>query len=1115
MNFYPCYGFSIEKKRGRPSVRNGLTTRLKSKLIMRINIVISLIILTCLHVSAKVNAQKFSITAKDAAIELVFEQIAQKSGYDFFYDARQIKAAKPVTLNLKDAELKAILDACFKEQPFSYSIQNKTIVVTTIPATSDKKSSNQASAAAVIIKGKVTDKQNMPLEGVSVRIKGSNTGTLTDKSGNYSIEAEPNGVIIFSYIGYQTFEIRINNQTEINMTMVENTSQLEEQVIKGYYTTTKELNTGNVSEVKAEAISRQPITDVLSALQGQIPGLFIQQNSGVGGREFTVRLRGQNSLANGNEPLYIVDGVPFNSTTLNTTRVTLGASSVSSPFAAINPADIESIQVLKDADATAIYGSRGANGVIIINTKRGKTGSTTVDVNVYTGSGNVTRMRPLLNTEEYLAIRREALKNDNATPGPSDYDLNGGFALNKYTDWQDLLIGNTAKINDAQLAFSGGSVFTRFRLAGGFHKEGTVYPGSFYTQRASGSASFSHVSENNRLKIDFAGIYSNNVSKLPGTDLARLIFLAPNAPDVYTETGALNFANNIWTNPLVSTIHRNSENSNNLNVNANLSFEIVKGLVVKSGLGFNSAKFEQSHIQPATSFNNVGFTPAQIAQARRHAFSTTNVRTYVLEPQISYSKEIKEGVLDALVGATYQETNNTRLSQSASGFATDEIMNNLFAAATVAITENPIVKYRYNAVYGRLGYTYQQKYVINLTGRRDGSSRFGPGNQFGNFGAIGAAWLFGKENFIKKNISFLSSGKLRASVGSTGNDKLEDYKYLSTYSTYAFTYQGNPSQIPSQLTNPYFAWERVNKLEVGMDIGFMEEQINLSASWYRNRTVNQLVGYSLSDVTGFKTVQANLPAVLQNSGLELEAGFHLASKTGFGWQTSVNLTVPRSKLVAFPNIVGSGTYANRYEVGMPLEIRKLYHYTGVDPTTKLYTFQDVNKDGTISSPQDLQVARVGQDYYGAWTNTFTYKRLQLDVLIIFARQMGAITPFNGFPGAYNGGTGNQPKSILNGTDYQQPYTQTFTGPIATQLLLFRSSDSQLADASYLRLRNISLSWKFAEKWKFMKLGRAFAQCQNLFTITDFKGLDPETSRNAYLDVVPPLRVVTLGLQFML
>ncbi|WP_169304437.1 SusC/RagA family TonB-linked outer membrane protein [Pedobacter frigoris] len=1067
-----------------------------------------------MQVSAATFGQRITINQQNAPLSSVLKEIRKQSGYDIYADSKVISKDQKVSVALSDVSLEEALTATFKNLNITYKIDGKIISI--------KRKENPsffenlvARFQEIDVSGKVVDETGKGLAGANVKVKGTNKVTTSNQDGEFLLQkVEENTVLEISYLGYVTKEIKSSKNLGIIRLDVA-TSDLEEVTInKGYYTTTKELNTGNVSEVKSDAIARQPITDILSAIQGNVPGLFIQQNSGVGGREFTVRLRGQNSLGNGNEPLYIVDGVPFNSTPLNSTRVTVGASSVSSPFAAINPADIESIQVLKDADATAIYGSRGANGVIIINTKRGQSGSTTVDVNVYSGVGNVTRTRPLLNTQEYLGIRREAFKNDNATPGPSDYDLNGTFALDKYTDWQELLIGGTAKVNDAQLAFSGGSQQTSFRFAGGFHKEGTVFPGDFYTQRASGSAAFAHTSKNNRLKLDFSGLYANNISRLPGTDLARFIFLAPNSPDVYTESGGLNFANYTWVNPLITAVEQNREASSNLNTNAKLSFQPVKGLFFKTGLGFNSVKFDQTHKQPTPSFNTEGFTVEQIRLKRTYNLSTSNLQTYVLEPQLSYTTNIKGGMFDAILGGTYQETTNSRLSQNASGFANDEVMNNLLVATAVSITENPIIKYRYNAIYGRIGYSYQQKYVINLTGRRDGSSRFGPGKQFGNFGAVGAAWLFGKEDFFK-NFPILSSGKLRASFGTTGNDKLVDYQYLSTYTGYAFTYQGNPSQFPSQLTNPYFAWERVNKLEVGMDVGMMDEQINITASWYRNRTINQLVGYSLSEVTGFKSIQANLPAVLQNSGVEMEVSFDLQKKRGLNWNTSLNLTFPRSKLVAYPNLAGSGTYANRYEVGMPLEIRKLYRYTGVDPNTKLFTFEDVNKDGLISSPQDLRISKIGQDFYGAWNNNVTYKRLQLDVVVTFAKQTGAITPFNNLPGAYGGGTGNQLKSILNGEDYPQSYSQNFTTPIANQMLLYRFSDSQLADASYLRLRNVSLSWKFSEDWKFMRLGKVFIQCQNLLTITNFQGLDPETSRIAYQDVVPPLRVATLGLQFML
>jgi TonB-linked SusC/RagA family outer membrane protein len=1076
--------------------------------IMKLAILIITVFL--MQVSASSNAQ-ITLHAKKESLRKVLKSISKQSGYDLVYTDQDLNKAIPVNLSLDNANIETALSACFEGQPLVYKILDKTVMVKK-KETPSFLDNLVARFAAVDVRGVVVDGESgLALAGASVKVKGSGKATTTGSDGAFYLPGvDEKDVIVVSFIGYVAQELKAKKDLgDIRLEMASSDLQ-EVEINKGYYKTTKELNTGNISELKSEAISRQPITDALAALQGQVPGLFIQQTSGAPGRAFTVRLRGQNSISNGNDPLYILDGVPFNSTPLN--RITGAAGSTASPFADINPSDIESIQVLKDADATAIYGSRGANGVILINTKKGAVGKTRVDANVYVGSGTVTRMRELLNTEEYLTMRRSAFKNDNVAIGASDYDLNGTFDVNKYTDWQKILIGGTGRLQDAQLAFSGGNNLTRYRLSGGYHNETTVFPGDNYTRKGYGLASFNHVSENSKLKFDFSGTYTGGQSKLPATDMAQFIFLAPNSPDIYTENGKLNFANNTWANPFIQIAYRNKEITSNLNTNANISYQIITGLEIRSNVGFNSVKLDASNIVPATSFNTEGQTAAQIALSRSHTFSTNNLRTYIIEPQISYSTSIFTGALDILIGSTYQETNQNVLSQTASNFVSDDLIENLTSATSIRTNENPITKYRYNAIYGRVGYTYKNRYVLNLTGRRDGSSRFGPGKQFGNFGAIGAAWLFGNEDFVKTNLDFISFGKLRGSIGSTGNDKLPDYRYLSTYMSYAFTYQGNNSLYPNQLTNPFFGWEKVNKIEAALDLSFFENKLSINATWYRNRTSNQLVGYSLPDITGFRIIQANLPAVVQNTGLEFEVAFK-ATKASVSWNTSINVSVPRSKLVSYPNLQGS-SFASRFVIGMPIDTRQYFRFTGVDPATNLYTFEDKNADGKITNPQDLYPIRVGQDLFGGWSNTVSYKSLSLDVLISFAKQTGQVIPINSIPGMYSEGLGNQPKSILN-NGYPQPLTQSFASPATTQLVSYLSSNGMFSDASYIRFRNVSLSYRLIENKRNINLARIFIQCQNLLTITNFKGLDPETARLGLLNTVPPVRMITAGLQFSL
>jgi hypothetical protein len=423
--------------------------------------------------------------------------------------------------------------------------------------------------------------------------------------------------------------------------------------------------------------------------------------------------------------------------------------------------------------------------------------------------------------------------------------------------------------------------------------------------------------------------------------------------------------------------------------------------------------------------------------------------------------------------------------------------------------------YRYDAIYGRLSYNVDDKYVVNLTARRDGSSRFGPGKQFGDFGAAGIAWIFTKERFIENNFSFLSFGKFRGSYGTTGNDQIGDYQYLSTYSPISSTYQAVSGLSPTQLTNPYFAWELVKKLEGGIDFGFLKDRILIGATYYRNRTGNQLVGEPLPEVTGFSSVQFNLPAVVQNSGAELTLNTINIKSKNFLWKMSANLTVPSNKLVAFPDLINFPAYSLVYVVGKSLFISQLYHSTGVDPQTGLYSFATKNANGIPSAPQDWVVTKpITQKCYGGIQNSFSYKGFQLNIFIQYVNQLGHNYKYYfGYPGYVNN---NEPTAVLN--RWTKPgdiaVTQRFGQAYGTEgntYNYFQVSDGVITDASFLRLKNLALSYTLPTNWNskmHLQNFKVYLQCQNLVTITKYLGIDPETGGMG----LPPLRMITAGVQ---
>ncbi len=436
---------------------------------------------------------------------------------------------------------------------------------------------------------------------------------------------------------------------------------------------------------------------------------------------------------------------------------------------------------------------------------------------------------------------------------------------------------------------------------------------------------------------------------------------------------------------------------------------------------------------------------------------------------------------------------------------------NLASAFSVITLKDQQTDYKYQAFFGRLNYSYKERYIVNLTGRRDGSSRFGPGRQFATFGAVGAAWLFGDESFIKDK-SILSFGKLRGSYGITGNDQIGDYQFLDTYLSSGVSYAGVIGLQPTRLYNPNFGWETNKKLEVALETGFFKDRVFLTLGWYNNLSSSQLVGIPMPATTGFNSLQGNLDATVQNRGVEVTLRTVNFQKSYFNWTTNFNISVAKNKLLSFPELEGS-TYRNQFVIGQALNIQKVYHYTGLDPQTGVFTFEDTNGDGNTDAMDKQTVKDFNPTFFGGLSNQFTYKRWQLDFLLQFVKQQNYTSAsMAGLPGTMN----NQPVEVLNHwqvagdtTGFQQ-YSAGYNGNVLDAFYKYYESDAVIGDASYVRLKNVSITYKVPEKWLFGASCRVTLEGQNLWTFTSYKGRDPEFKLSGYL---PPLRVISAGLQF--
>lgn len=1093
--------------------RAAATDRSHFQILLTMKLTAFFLAFLALQVTARVSGQTLSLTLKNAPFKKAIEEIGRQTSYDFSYSDEILKLAKPVSVNLRNVPLEVALKDIFSKQVLTYEIADKIIIIRqkhAIPARSPDAGSRQN------ISGQVLDNTGRPLENVTVAVKGTSLETFTNAGGRYTLADVPdNAVLQFRYVGFDLLEI-VADRPIINVILNPAVSTLEEIVIsKGYYTTTKELNTGSVSTVTAKEISGQPITNPVVALQGRVSGMYISQSSGVPGSGINVQLRGRNSIANGNEPLYVVDGVPFPSSSL--ANMPSGAYAIS-PFNSINMDNIESFEILKDADATAIYGSRGANGVVLITTKKGSSGKTKVDLNINSGISSVPKKLDLLNTEQYVAMRNEAFNNDGAKVGNTDYDMNGAWGdINRYTDWQEVLVGKNASMNNAMLNISGGSQQTQFVFGGSYRRETTVFPGDFANRKIGSHFNISHQSENKRFRAVFGGTYTIDNNRLPIDDFTSKILLAPNTPNLFNSDGSLNWQNSTWENPLAILRQTSTSESYNLNSTLSLSYELTRGLQIKSRFGYNDMNMNQKVIIPSTSYNPT----LNQDILRQNRMGTGKNRSLIAEPSMNYNLTTKYGKIESLLGLTFQRDNLEQVQRQASGFSSDALIDNIGAATTVRLTGFVSSVYKYNAIFARIGYSYDNKYLLNITGRRDGSSRFGAGKQFGNFGAIGAAWVFSKENFIKETMPFLSYGKIRTSYGITGNDQLGNYQFLSTYTSSTTTYQGTAGLSPTRHSNSDYGWENVKKWELALETGFLNNGILFNIGSYRNRTTNQLVGYALPAYTGFNTVKANLPAIIENTGIEADITTKIIDGQKFKWSVSANLTVPKNKLVSYPNLATS-TYAQTYIIGQPIMLRRMYTYTGIDPTTGLYSFKDFNQDGAVIYADDAKPKFMGQKYFGGMSNSLSYKGFQLDFLFQFVKQNGFRFDANIVPGAVDV-TSNISKSVYENRSTNvtpnklQKLTQNFSSTISDRYYTYyRQSDGVVGDASFIRMKNVSLSYLVKQN-HLRSLGisnlRIYFLGQNLFTITSYDGLDPE---NSYLNVgilnLPPLRVYTIGVQ---
>jgi TonB-linked SusC/RagA family outer membrane protein len=1080
--------------------------------IMRIAVFCSALLIFSSSLIAAVPSMGQSITKTNISIHLKHEslksallKIQQQSGFNIFYPSAKVAEITNVNVAGKTMSIAGLLDLLLEGTGLGFVQDGNKIILSEI-----KTSAATGDAAATRILGIVVDANGAPLPGVSVMLKKSRTvSTATDENGHFHIEVDgPSDELVFSYIGYKTQVIPVGTSINMRVVLLANDNSLEGVVVIGYGTSSRKDLTGSVSRVTAKTIQEQPVGNVMNALQGRMAGVEVSQSNGLPGSGVSIKIRGQASINSGTQPLYIIDGVPFN---FSLNVFTTGANGTVEPLNSLNPADIESIDVLKDGDATAIYGARGGNGVILITTKKGMAGKTKLNINLNSGLGSVGNKIDMLSGEQYLALRKEAFANDNVVPTAGNAPDLVSWSQTKFTDWQEELIGGTSHYNDFQASLSGGNEGTHFLFSPSYHRETTVYPGDFAQNRISARLNVDHTSKDKKFYALISAAYSYDRNNLPRLDPSTYFALAPNY-EPYTATGAFNQSGLVQYNPFAVLGQTYKASTANLIGNMNLRYQILPGLSVKANLGYTSLYFDQNVQKPGATLN-----PAFETAISNAVFGTTQAKSYIAEPQLEYIRELGKGKLTALAGTTFQSSTSSTNTVTGTNYSNDALLGSMAAAGTLSAGTG-YDNYDFTSLFGRVTYNWAGKYIINGTIRRDGSSRFGENNRFGTFGAVGAAWVFSEEEFVKKAVPFLSFGKLRGSYGVTGNDQIANYQYLSTYTASGSTggYQGITVQNPSRLANPDVQWESNKKAEIALDLGFLNDRILFTAAAFRNLSGNQLLYISTPGQVGFTSYLGNFPATIRSQGLELELNTRNIENKAFKWSTSFNFTLSKTTITKFDNLANLSFYANSFLVGYQVPLSRQYIFNGINPDNGQITYQTANANGTPSFLVDQQPNDIGNPFYGGITNTFNYKQFEFGFFFQFKHQYGYINGVNG-PNSSLGSLNNQNITTLDRWTAPGQVTQfgaattSSTNPAFNRYsFYYNSSTAFYGDASWLKLKNVNLAYNFPAEW-LPKAGlsglKVYAQAQNILTFSRYKNsYDPETGTG-----MPALRMVVLGL----
>lgn len=978
--------------------------------------------------------------------------------------------------------------------------------------------------------GRVVDaRTHEPLPGAVVNIKGTTHGVSTDAEGRFVFVTGQKFpyTLIISYIGYRKIEVTATGgHIEIPLEAIQ--SQLNDVVVVGYGTQKKSDLTGAIASVSGPLL-KQPVSSFDQALKGALPGVQVTQTSGQPGGGVSIRIRGGSSIQGGNEPLYVIDGFPIYNSTASPGILT-GAPV--NPLASINPADIESIDILKDASATAIYGSRGANGVVIVTTRKGKAERNTLN---YEGSYGVQSLRKkidLLDAHDFAILRNEALYDANPSKGPNQYLSPDQISqLGKGTDWQDAVF-RTAPVQNHQLSISGGNAKTRYLLSGNYFDQQGIIKHTDFTRL--GVRANVDAQPLDRLKVSASlSVNKSDANVAPSGFITSLLSMPPTAT-IYEPNGSYTLRNpfeNIFANP-VATINEqlNKSTTNRLLGTAFAEYNLLEGLNVKVLFGADVNNTTEKNYIPSTIYEGIQ-TKGSAARGTYNSYSWLNENT------VTYTRNVAKHTFDVLAGFTQQEFKSDILRAGAQNFVTDDLTyNSLQSGATLVRPFADATAWVLHSYLARVNYNYNSRYYFTASIRADGSSRFGKGNKWGYFPSAAASWRISNEPFFKDASRVVNDLKLRASFGTTGNLEIGEYQSLATLYSLNYLFGKNMATgfAPSRLANDQLGWEKTYQYNAGLDAAFLNSRLLFTVDAYYKKTTNLLLNVEIPWTSGQTSSLQNFGSVL-NKGIELS----LSSRnfTGaFTWNTDFNISFNRNEVLKIGNGAQSYISGNYIiQVGKPLgsfygTVTDGILQTGEEATKGKYTgnaapragdrlYKDINGDGVFTTANDRTIIGNAQpDFILGLGNNFSWKGFSLSVFLqgsygnkILNSNRQSLELFTG-----------QQNAAASALDRWKPTNPSQTIPRAKLDPAPVFSDRFIENGSFLRVKNVSLGYSLPKS----VIGKVsainvFVSAQNLLTWTSYTGFDPEvTSGNNVspgtdLGIYPVSRTVSAGVRVTL